>query len=257
MHSVRPIDWTKAIDAGISGYCGQILYVGESCYVIATKVGPGVQGPARHTHTSDQLYFVLEGTTTVELGDEERQVGKHGCVFIPAGVPHHNRNDGAVDEVHLEVIAPGGLLQPIAAPTDSTDARGLPYYTRSLSEPEGDGGMSTSWLANRESGSVHASMYLAELAPGAAGPPMHVHSFDQFFFVVEGTLGVDVGLDHYEVGPDTLVVLPAGVPHHQGNASAKVVERHLAILVPEPHLPHSPEHPWDVAVTLAATGVHI
>ncbi len=245
------------MDAGIPGYRGQVLYAGESCYVIATKVPPGVHGPGRHTHTSDQIYVVLEGTTTIELGTDERQVGRFGSVFIPAGVPHHNRNDGDGDEVHIEIIAPGGFLQPIASPTESTDPKGLPYYTRDLPPKSEDGQMSVSWLANRESGSTNASVYLTELAPGASGPPTHVHDFDQFYFVVEGALEVEVGLAKHTVGPNTLVVLPAGVPHRQRNASADAIERHLAILAPEPPLPHAPEHPWDVAVTLETTGVHI
>jgi mannose-6-phosphate isomerase-like protein (cupin superfamily) len=258
MNHIRPIDWESGTDAGIAGYRGQILYAGESCYVIATKVPPGVEGPARHTHASDQIYAVLEGTTTVELGAEERAVGPLGSVFIPAGVPHHNRNDGDVDEVHIEVIAPGGFLQPIATPTDSTDAKGLPYRTTEPAATNGNGGgFATTYLVNRESGSLHASVYLAELAPGASGPPLHVHDFDQLYFVIEGTLEVQIGLAEHVVGANTLVVLPAGVPHKQRNASDTAVERHLTILVPEPELPHSPEHPWDVAVALQPTGVHI
>jgi len=257
MKHIRPIDWDSGTDAGIPGYRGQILYAGESCYVIATKVPPGVEGPARHTHASDQIYVVLEGTTTIELGAEERQVSRYGSVFIPAGVPHHNRNDGDTMEVHLEVIAPGGFLQPIASPTDSTDAKGLPYFTKDFVE-SGDGqGFSVSYLVNRGSGSVNASVYLAEMSPGAQGPPLHTHEFDQFYFVIEGALEVQIGFDTYVVGPNNLVVLPAGVPHKQRNASDSNVERHFTILVPEPPLPHSPEHPWDVAVELTATGVHI
>ena len=257
MKHIRPIDWVQGTDAGIPGYRGQILYAGESCYVIATKVPPGVEGPPRHTHASDQIYAVLEGTTTVELGAEERQVSRFGSVFIPAGVPHHNRNDGDVTEVHLEVIAPGGFLQPIASPTDSTDAKDLPYFTKDFAAAGNANGMSVSYLANRESGSVHASIYLAEMAPGAPGPPLHTHDFDQFYFVIEGALAVQIGFDTHVVGPNTLVILPAGVPHKQRNASDADIERHFTILVPEPPLPHSEEHPWDVAVELTATGVHI
>ena len=213
--------------------------------------------PARHTHASDQIYAVLEGTTTVELGAEERPVSRFGSVFIPAGVPHHNRNDSDVDEVHIEVIAPGGFLQPIATPTDSTDAKGLPYFTKDFAASGNGSGMSVSYLADRESGSVHASVYLAEMAPGAQGPPLHTHEFDQFYFVIEGALEVQIGLGMEVVGPNTLVVLPAGVPHKQRNASETDIERHFTILVPEPALANSPEHPWDTGVELTATGVHI
>ena len=100
-------------------------------------------------------------------------------------------------------------------------------------------------------------VYLAEMAPGAQGPPLHVHEFDQFYFVIEGALEVQIGFDTQVVGPNTLVILPAGVPHKQRNASDAEIERHLTVLVPEPPFPHSEEHPWDVAVELTATGVHI
>jgi mannose-6-phosphate isomerase-like protein (cupin superfamily) len=95
------------------------------------------------------------------------------------------------------------------------------------------------------------------MAPGAEGPPLHTHEFDQFYFVIEGALEVQIGLETHTVGLNNLVVLPAGVPHKQRNASDSDVERHLTILAPEPPLPHSAEHPWDVAVELTATGVHI
>src|SRR5262245_53031757 len=230
MNHLRPIDWAAGTDAGIPGYRGQILYAGESCYVIATKVPPGVEGPATHTHASDQIYVVLEGTTTIELGTEERKVGRFGSVFIPAGVPHHNRNVGDVEEIHIEVIAPGGFLQPIASPSNSKDAKGLPYWTRDFEGSKGSAeGFSTTFLVNRESGSLHASVYLGELGPGASGPPLHTHEFDQFYLVLEGALRVTIGFDEHLVGPNTLVVLPAGVPHKQQNASDTEVERHLTV----------------------------
>jgi len=255
---IRPVDWDQGTDAGLGGgYRGQIMYAGESCYVIATKVPPGAHGPARHTHTSDQIYVVIEGAITLELGTEPHTISKYGVGFIPAGTPHHNHNDGNVDEVHVEVIAPGGALQPIASPTDSTDAAGRPYYTRQVDLPANGEGMATTYLADRANGSVHASIYLAEMAPGAEGPPTHIHEFDQLYFVLEGALEVEVALETHVVGPRTLVVLPAGVPHCQRNASSTEVERHLAILAPEPALPNSAEHRWDTAVTLEATGVHI
>ena len=65
---------------------------------------------------------------------------------------------------------------------------------------------------------------------------MHTHEFDQFYFVIEGALEVQIGLDMQVVGPNTLVVLPAGVPHKQRNASETDIERHFTILVPEPAL---------------------
>ena len=85
MEHMRPIEWDQGTDPGIPGYRGQILYAGESCYVIATKVPPGVDGPARHTHASDQIYAVLEGTTTMEPARRnDRSAGSGGCSSLLA-----------------------------------------------------------------------------------------------------------------------------------------------------------------------------
>jgi mannose-6-phosphate isomerase-like protein (cupin superfamily) len=91
----------------------------------------------------------------------------------------------------------------------------------------------------------------------AEGRPTRIHEFDRLYFVLEGTLEVEVALENHAVGPRPLAVLPAGVPHCQRNRSSAELERHLAIRAPEPELPNSPEHRWDTGVRLEATGVHI
>jgi mannose-6-phosphate isomerase-like protein (cupin superfamily) len=258
MDYVRPIDWAHAQIQREGDYRGQILYTGESCVVIATKVPPHVDGPPRHRHPSDQTYFVLQGQLNIELGREVKAAAPHSVVFIPAGLPHHNWNEGDEDEVHLEVIAPGVLpIQALASPTESPDSTGPSGFVREPDPGKLTGqGFALDWLVNRELGAHHAALYLAEVPPAATTPPMHVHEFDQFYFVVEGKLSVEVGLDRFDAEPNTLVVLPAGVPHRQWNEQG-TPERHLTVLAPEPALPHSASHPWDVAVELTVTGQHI
>jgi mannose-6-phosphate isomerase-like protein (cupin superfamily) len=96
------------------------------------------------------------------------------------------------------------------------------------------------------------------MAPGGAGPTTHIHDFDQFYFVLSGSLEVEVALQHHRVKPNTLVVLPAGVPHRQWNGSGDEAERHLAMLVPEPEQPSSADNRWDTVVdfTVAAEQLH-
>jgi mannose-6-phosphate isomerase-like protein (cupin superfamily) len=255
MEFVRPVDFDGAPVNLPGGYRGQFLYHGERCSVIATTVPPGVAGPPKHIHpTSDQLYFVTEGEITIKLGSETRKVGRNSLIFIPSGVPHCNWNEGGDTEVHLEVIAPTPLpTQPIAKPSDSDDAGGLPYYVREADPSKfGGGAFAQDWLLDRESGSRHMGLYVAEVPAGAEGPPLHYHAFDQFYFVLSGALHVQIGLTIFQVAPNHLVVLPAGVPHRQWNEGA-VAEHHLAILAPLPEHRSSAERPWDVAVALEAS----
>jgi mannose-6-phosphate isomerase-like protein (cupin superfamily) len=48
-----------------------------------------------HTHgDAEQVYFVLRGGGTVQVGDERKKVKAGDAVFLPAGVPHGFFNTG-------------------------------------------------------------------------------------------------------------------------------------------------------------------
>ncbi|KAJ0416230.1 hypothetical protein BJY00DRAFT_292080 [Aspergillus carlsbadensis] len=89
----------------------------------------------------------------------------------------------------------------------------------------------------------------AEVKPKSGGPGMHVHEFDQYYFILEGEMTVEVALQKHIVRPNTLVVLPAGVPHRQYN-QGESVEKHVVINTPAPE----PGRYWDYGLTLTPTG---
>src|SRR5437762_2328797 len=47
-----------------------------------------------HRHQPEQVYFILEGTGLMTVGNEAQQVGPGDCVFIPSGQPHGLKNAG-------------------------------------------------------------------------------------------------------------------------------------------------------------------
>ena len=259
MRPLRAIDWDSADFERPGGYKGQVLFGGESCQIIATHVPPGVEGPPTHVHPSDQLYYIVDGDLEIELGSVTVSAVAGESVYIPAGLPHHNRNVSDRPETHVEIIAPGVTAgKPLAVFLDPDDidsavadaeAGGLAAVHKGGDDKAGRM-FTMSWLQNHDSGSHSAGMYRAEMSPGSAGPTTHVHEFDQFYFVLDGTLDVEVGLQQHRVEPNTLVVLPAGVPHRQWNG-ADEAEHHLAILVPEPEHPNSADNRWDTVVDFA------
>jgi Cupin domain len=64
--------------------------------VLYSRVPPGYHGPKLHTHSVDQIYFVVSGSMRVQVGTQVSTV----MVLIPAGTPHCNWNDGTEDEQH-------------------------------------------------------------------------------------------------------------------------------------------------------------
>ena len=62
---------------------------------------------------------------------------------------------------------------------------------------------------------------------------MHTHVVDQIFYILSGTMNLEIDSTAYEAGPGTLVVFPAGVPHRNWNGSTEPTV-HLAFNVPMP-----------------------
>lgn len=246
---IRPVDFGRFKRVG---YEYQHLYVGETCRVIGSSVAAGGAAPTQHTHAVDQLYYVCEGEIHIVMGDEELLAPKDSLVYIPAGTPHHNWNTSDdVHEFHFEVLAPAPFADaPAWELTDSTDAGGRPYFVKTFSEPDGDDPSATfarTTLLQKSDG-AQMMLYRATLAPGAAGPALHIHpEHDQFYFVLEGELNVQLGLEEFVVPKHHLVVLPANMPHRMWNAG-DVPERHLVLIAPAPE----PGVSGDVLVSLGA-----
>lgn len=251
MQYIRRLDLDDPKTLRPNGHHSQLLFGGESCTIIGTRVPSGRAGFAHHIHRSDQLYYVLKGETNIQFGSTVEVVREGTAAFIPGGLAHHNWNPSDADEVHLEVIAPGTYPgRPLAERREPGEDEDGPYFLRPRDEAKyASPDKSSDWLVTREQGSPHATLRIANIPPSGGGPKLHVHDFDQFFFVLEGVLTVQVALETHTAGPGHLVVLPAGVPHRQWNGGA-APERHLAILTPSPELPNTPQTPWDVLVSL-------
>jgi mannose-6-phosphate isomerase-like protein (cupin superfamily) len=222
----------------------------ESCYCILTRVPPGA-GTTRgkHVHPADQIYYILRGQMNVLLGEDEFTARPGQLVHIPGGLPHWNWNTTQEEEVHFELIVPAPereslVLDPGALPAPAIDANGL---IRTLDESQFDKTrFSQVVLADRASGVNTVSFGVFRVPPGGASPELHMHRVDQVYFIIQGTMGLQIGLEEYSAGPNTLVVLPAGVPHRNWNAGADV-EYHINLRVPEPA---ADSGPWDYPVTI-------
>jgi mannose-6-phosphate isomerase-like protein (cupin superfamily) len=256
MDRIRTIDWSDPDADRSDGFTGVILYHGEGCVIAALNVSPVAEGPQHHVHPhADQIYYVAEGEITVDLDGDVYTMPKGSTAFIPAGLAHRNWNASSEATVLLEIAAPGPSpdFEAISSGSTPTRARNSELATSSVHdptrppfvvhgarvEPSGASGIARHWLVNRDGGARYASLYVATLPAGAdSGPAQHTHGFDQFYYVLEGVLAIEVGLERHVAVAHNLVVLPAGVPHRIWNDDPEV-ERHCVILVPEPDVANS------------------
>jgi mannose-6-phosphate isomerase-like protein (cupin superfamily) len=81
-------------------------------------------------------------------------------------------------------------------------------------------------LIKATSDDTAGTFFLSETtaAPGFPGPPLHRHErLHDMFYVLEGTLTMDVDGERRELGPGSFACVPPGVAHTFSNPSAEPV----------------------------------
>ncbi len=85
---------------------------------------------------------------------------------------------------------------------------------------------------DRAMGSVHMGVGICFLAPGGNIEP-HLHSFEESFYVLEGTLTLQSGNKTHTLGPGNFGLIATGVGHSWRNASDRPA-RWLEMQAPQP-----------------------
>jgi len=70
---------------------------------------PRTQGPGPHSHAEDDLFYVIEGTMSIFVGEEWVEAAKGSFVLVPGGVTHDFENRGSVRAGILNFSAPGSF----------------------------------------------------------------------------------------------------------------------------------------------------
>jgi mannose-6-phosphate isomerase-like protein (cupin superfamily) len=73
--------------------------------------------------------------------------------------------------------------------------------------------------------------------PAGGGSPagMHVHAVDQIFYILSGTMSIEIEGKKYDCSPGSLIIFPAGVRHRNWNGSSEP-SVHLAFNTPLPNV---------------------
>src|SRR5438046_1938108 len=79
-----------------------------SAYIVTAKPG---QGPPLHTHPYVEVAFTIEGTATITVGDEQREVNAGGIAVIPANTPHRFVNSGKTVLRQIDMHASPRFIQ--------------------------------------------------------------------------------------------------------------------------------------------------
>ena len=92
----------------------------------------------------------------------------------------------------------------------------------------------TQTLFDHASGAKNCSVKCIKTPAGEGSPAgLHIHAVDQIFYILSGTMSVEIEGARYECSPGSLVVFPAGVPHRNWN-DGREPTLHLAFNTPLP-----------------------
>ena len=68
---------------------------------------PHTKGPGPHSHTEDDIFYVLEGTMSILVAGEWTHAPKGSFVLVPGGVTHDFENRGDMRAGVLNLSIPG------------------------------------------------------------------------------------------------------------------------------------------------------
>ena len=82
---------------------------GDSLYLGEGVIAPGFPGPPPHRHrTVHDMFYVLEGTLTMRVGDESLELEPGSFVCVPPGVVHTFSNQSEAPVRFLNFNTPAG-----------------------------------------------------------------------------------------------------------------------------------------------------
>jgi mannose-6-phosphate isomerase-like protein (cupin superfamily) len=103
--------------------------------------------------------------------------------------------------------------------------------TPKLYEPHSTGFRRATYV-DQNTGSVHMGVGICYLDPKGVIEP-HLHSFEESFYILEGTVLARIGDRDYALGPGNYGLINTGVPHAFRNAGGGMV-RWLEMQAPQP-----------------------
>ena len=230
-HVVHP-DFAALEQDGFSPWLVGRPGANDSCAVrIARANIPIVNG--LHSCAVDRLLFILSGALGLQIGLETYYAPERALVLVPAGAPHAVFSTAADGARFLEIFTPcppSTLLRPAAARKVENAAS---LIRPLLAENFSGGGFAYQSLAERKTGSDHVRVNIVEVQPGSGSPDFHIHAFDQFYFILDGQMQVEIGRKTHQAPANSLIHLPAGIVHRNYNLGPEI-ETHVTLIVPEP-----------------------
>ncbi len=209
-----------------------------------------------HLHSTEQSFYVLEGSPTLTLDAHSYGLSPDECGLIPVGTPHGYRNPTTEPVLLLEANSPvprtsgptdtfwtGEPLPDAAAqPADIRDPRTRTLFRLGAGQMNVDNlkigaavdaptvsasmatallaysGIAVKMLVDQRLGAVLHSLFMVEYQPGGAALP-HDHPLEESYYIVEGEVVASANDDEFTLRAGDVFWTGVGCIHSFYNRS--------------------------------------
>jgi quercetin dioxygenase-like cupin family protein len=101
------------------------------------------------------------------------------------------------------------------------------------------------WVGTEEQGVNSCFLIVTRVPPGTGTPSVHTHTGDQFYFILDGGVNLQLADQRHKVTKDDLIYIPCAVPHRNYNSTDRE-EIRVEFIVPgtQPGLARSYRATW-------------
>jgi mannose-6-phosphate isomerase-like protein (cupin superfamily) len=217
-----------------------------------------------HLHSTEQSFYVLEGSPTLTLDAHSYRLSPDECGLIPVGTPHGYRNTTTEPVLLLEANSPvprtsgpadtfwtgEPLPEDAAQPADIRDPRTRTLFRLGAGQMDVDNlkigaavdaptvsasmatallaysGIAVKMLVDQRLGAVLHSLFMVEYQPGGAALP-HDHPLEESYYIVEGEVVATANDDEFTLRAGDVFWTGVGCIHafyNRSNARVRWLE---------------------------------
>ncbi|WP_249018874.1 cupin domain-containing protein [Conexibacter sp. S30A1] len=217
-----------------------------------------------HLHSTEQSFYVLEGSPTLTLDTHSYRLSPDECGLIPVGTPHGYRNTTREPVLLLEANSPvprtsgpadtfwtgEPLPEDAAQPADIRDPRTRTLFRLGAGQMDVDNlkigaavdaptvsasmatallaysGIAVKMLVDQRLGAVLHSLFMVEYQPGGAALP-HDHPLEESYYILEGEVVATANEDEFTLRAGDVFWTGVGCIHafyNRSNARVRWLE---------------------------------
>jgi mannose-6-phosphate isomerase-like protein (cupin superfamily) len=212
---VHPDDVPASRDQGDTAESTVTFDQSRGCDLLEQRIVRFAPGRSRDRSLDgrQEVFYVVSGHGTLELGGEQHELAPDMGVFVAAGETYAVDNPGPEDLVAVSVVVPEG-----EAPDDRRRVT-----VRFADQPEltASSERTFRYLVNQDAGCFDVTQFIGIVQPSKA--PFHSHTYDEVGYIVEGEGFAHIEGESMPLRPGSCFHLAPGQEHCIENSGTAVM----------------------------------